>query len=44
MNDDLEKYIQKIEKNPETGEDEVWLHNLPKDESLFTINLFKLFE
>ncbi|ATA90213.1 hypothetical protein CGC58_11050 [Capnocytophaga stomatis] len=37
MNDDLEKYIQKIEKNPETGEDEVWLHNLPKDESLFTI-------
>ncbi|MDO5105100.1 pentapeptide repeat-containing protein [Capnocytophaga sp.] len=37
MNSDLDKYIQKIEKNPETGKDEVWLHNLPEDETLFDI-------
>ncbi|GIJ95463.1 hypothetical protein CAPN001_00320 [Capnocytophaga stomatis] len=37
MNNDLEKYIQKIEKNPETGEDEIWLYNLPKDEVLISV-------
>ena len=34
---DLEKYIEKIEYNPDIDDKKIWLHNLPNDETLFDI-------
>ena len=34
---DLQQYIKEELFDPETGRQEIWLHNLPNDETLFDI-------
>lgn len=34
---DLKQYIKEKLFDPETGRQEIWLHNLPNDETLFDI-------